>query len=109
MHVINELPFKAILAMSPYDPDMVKSVVWTELPPRLLNFRNLYLTVDTVQIQDLFTRDVRIWRAERLPHVVRYKGGLYLYEGHARIIRFALAGMPSTYVRIWSLDATGSQ
>lgn len=103
MNLLSRLPFRGIIALRPYPSTGLTTDLWRKLPLRTIHFDNLWLTQEKIDIATMFDTRSRPG-SDTFPHVVRYAGHFYLEDGHHRVVRLALSGQWSTYVRLYHID-----
>ncbi len=95
------LPFKRILDHRPYPPTGMTTARWkTEVETMPVYLHDLTLTQNGVRIAPLWGITDQHASADPHPHVVAYKGELYLEDGHHRVVREALAGTRVMRMRV---------
>lgn len=84
------LPFAGIIDHRPYPPTGLTTKRWAgEVPPRDVNFADVFLTQPGVRVGPLFGVTDRV--SDSYPHVVYWRGFLYLEDGHHRVVRAAMS------------------
>ena len=95
------LPFKRILTDRPYPPTGLTTTRWkSEVDTMPVYLADLILTQNGVRIAPLWGIADEHANADPIPHVVAYKGELYLEDGHHRVVREALAGTRVMRMRV---------
>ncbi len=86
----------------PYPPTGLTSARWLFVPPQLVSWKNVTTTQRHVDIETILGLKPRTMVAkDPHPHIVEYRGVLYLEDGHNRMVRDLLAGRTSTLARIY--------
>ena len=76
---------------------------WAEIPPRPIRLADLITTKRELALDKLLAEDSTFY-GDLFPHVVEYKGALYLEDGLHRALRSALQQRTVIHVRILDLD-----
>ncbi|MGJ3404209.1 type II toxin-antitoxin system VapB family antitoxin [Glutamicibacter sp. Je.9.36] len=98
--------FRAVGEGRPY-PDHGYSLArdWSGLPPQQVKLADLVTTKATLDLETLLSEDSTFY-GDLFPHVVRYRGVLYLEDGMHRALRSALHHRSVIHARILDLDAS---
>ncbi|MCS3493461.1 MULTISPECIES: type II toxin-antitoxin system VapB family antitoxin [Actinomycetes] len=98
--------FRAVGEGRPY-PDHGYSSArdWSGLPPQQVKLADLVTTKATLDLETLLSEDSTFY-GDLFPHVVRYRGVLYLEDGMHRALRSALHHRSVIHARILDLDAS---
>jgi hypothetical protein len=100
------LPFMGILTERPYPPTGLTTARWIEnVFSQPVYLRDLWLTQNGVRIGPLFGLTDIHASADIYPHVVSWRGELYLEDGHHRVVREALAGVRVMAMRVFTIAA----
>lgn len=78
---------------------------WSELSPQQVKLDQLVTTKSTLNLETLLSEDSTFY-GDLFPHVVRYRGTLYLEDGVHRALRSALHHRSVIHARILDLDAS---
>lgn len=101
--------FKAVGDSRPYpEHGLTQPKDWSTVPPRLVRLEMLTTTRSTLNLHDLLAEDSTFY-GDLFPHVVAWRGQLYLEDGLHRALRAALAQRPTIHARVLELpgDAEG--
>jgi Arc/MetJ family transcription regulator len=92
--------FKAVGEGRPY-PDHGYSTPkdWAALPPRPVRLDELVTTKRTLDLEALLAEDSTFF-GDLFPHVVEYRGVLYLEDGLHRAVRTALHQRTAIHARV---------
>ncbi len=94
--------FKQVGEGRPY-PDHARTArEWAEIPPRPVRLDQLITTKNVLDLQTVLAADSTFY-GDLFPHVVRWKGDLYLEDGLHRALRAALHQRSVLHVRILEL------
>ncbi|KWR69591.1 MULTISPECIES: type II toxin-antitoxin system VapB family antitoxin [Glutamicibacter] len=98
--------FRAVGEGRPY-PDHGYSSTrdWSGLPPQQVKLADLVTTKATLDLETLLSEDSTFY-GDLFPHVVRYRGVLYLEDGMHRALRSALHHRSVIHARVLDLDAS---
>jgi hypothetical protein len=99
-------PFRGIIDARPYPPTGLTTERWKrEVRLAPVRLADLTLTQQHLRVDGLFG-DVNERSADdSVPHVVLWRGNLYLEDGHHRAVRAALAGAAMLMVRVFDAGA----
>jgi Arc/MetJ family transcription regulator len=75
---------------------------WAEIPPRPVRLDQLITTKNVLDLHTVLSKDSTFY-GDLFPHVVRWKGDLYLEDGLHRALRAALHQRSVLHVRILEL------
>lgn len=82
-------PFRGVVCNRPYPPTGLTTARWAaEVPVAEVDLSRVWLTQGGVNIAALFGHTIR--ESDEHPHVVVWRGELYLEDGHHRAVRAAL-------------------
>jgi len=106
------VPFRRIIDRSngtPWPQAGMTTQRWIdEVQPRHVQIRDLIATQPHVILEaltDTFMRDdAQAWSRDPYPHVVSWRGDLYLEDGHHRAIRALLRNEAAMLARVLHLD-----
>ncbi|WP_026549761.1 type II toxin-antitoxin system VapB family antitoxin [Arthrobacter sp. Br18] len=97
--------FKAVSDGRPYpDHGHVTPKDWAEVPPRQVRLDELVTTKTTLDLGALLAEDSTFF-GDLFPHVVQWKGILYLEDGLHRAVRTALHQRTILHARVLVVDA----
>lgn len=77
---------------------------WGTIPPQQVRLDRLITTQRTLDLGTLLDEDSTFY-GDLFPHVVRWRGRLYLEDGVHRALRTALQHRQVMYARVLDLDA----
>ncbi|MFC5185890.1 type II toxin-antitoxin system VapB family antitoxin [Actinomadura harenae] len=95
--------FKAVGNGKPYPEHGLSSGDWARIPPRQVRLDQLISTKRELDLQSLLAKDSTFY-GDLFPHVVLWKGDLYLEDGLHRALRAALQQRLVLHARILDLD-----
>ncbi len=96
--------FKAVGDARPYpDHGYVTPKDWAAVAPRQMRLDELVTTKTTLDLEALLAEDSTFF-GDLFPHVVRWKGVLYLEDGLHRAVRTALHQRTILHARVLDLD-----
>lgn len=101
------LPFAGVIAAGarPWPRTGLSTARWiAEVPTMPVAFRELWLGQEHLDIAALFGRPHAAAADDLCPHVVRWRGRLYLEDGHHRVVRWALRGDDCAVMRVYDLE-----
>ncbi|MFL6137968.1 MAG: type II toxin-antitoxin system VapB family antitoxin [Frankiaceae bacterium] len=91
--------FKAVGEGRPYPDHGFGHREWSELPPRAVRLDELITTKRALQL-DVLLADDSTFYGDLFPHVVQWRGELYLEDGLHRALRTALHQRTSMHARV---------
>jgi Arc/MetJ family transcription regulator len=97
------LIFKAVGEGRPYPDHGYRPRDWSEVPPRTVRLDALITTKRALQL-DVLLADDSTFYGDLFPHVVQWRGELYLEDGLHRALRTALHQRTSMHARVLVLD-----
>jgi Arc/MetJ family transcription regulator len=101
--------FKSVGDSRPYpDHGLTSTRDWAKVPPRQVQLADLITTKSTLDLAALLAEDSTFF-GDLFPHVVRYRGELYLEDGLHRAVRTALHHRSIMHARVLDLDAAGGR
>lgn len=96
--------FKAVGEGRPYpDHGFTTPKDWAALPPRPVRLDELVTTKRTLDLEALLAEDSTFF-GDLFPHVVQYRGTLYLEDGLHRAVRTALHQRTAIHARVLVID-----
>ncbi len=96
--------FKAVGDARPYpDHGYVTPKDWAAVAPRQMRLDELVTTKTTLDLEALLAEDSTFF-GDLFPHVVKWKGVLYLEDGLHRAVRTALHQRTILHARVLDLD-----
>lgn len=100
--------FKAVGSSRPYpDHGYNSSRDWAGVSPRQVRLADLITTKDTLDLTQLLSEDSTFF-GDLFPHVIKYRGEMYLEDGLHRALRTALYRREVMHARVLDLDALTS-
>jgi len=97
------LIFKAVGEGRPYPDHGYRMRDWSEVPPRTVRLEDLVTTKRALQL-DVLLADDSTFYGDLFPHVVQWRGELYLEDGLHRALRTALQQRTTMHARVLELD-----
>ena len=96
--------FKAVGDSKPYPEHGYNTPKdWAVVPPRQVRLDELVTTKGTLDLEALLAEDSTFF-GDLFPHVVQFKGTLYLEDGLHRAVRTALHQRSVLHARVLVLD-----
>ena len=96
--------FRSVGDSRPYpDHGRTSTRDWSDVPPRMVRLETLITTKSTLNLHDLLASDSTFY-GDLFPHVVSWRGSLYLEDGLHRALRAALEHRPAVHARVLELD-----
>jgi len=92
--------FKQIGDERPYPPHNLTLKQWAEIEPHEVRLDQLVTTKSTLDLHTLLAEDSTLF-GDLFPHVVSWRGDLYLEDGLQRTLRAALQGRDTIHARIY--------
>ncbi|MDO5494721.1 MAG: type II toxin-antitoxin system VapB family antitoxin [bacterium] len=99
--------FKSVGERRPYPEHGMELSGWTGLPPRTVRLDQLTTTRAMLDLNTLLSEDSTFY-GDLFPHVVAWRGELYLENGMHRALRSALHGRTVIHARILELADDGT-
>jgi Arc/MetJ family transcription regulator len=93
------LIFKAVGEGRPYPDHGYATRDWSAVPPRAVRLDELITTKRALQL-DVLLADDSTFYGDLFPHVVQWRGELYLEDGLHRALRTALHQRTSMHARV---------
>ena len=104
--------FKGIISRDngcPWGETGMSSAKWLDVPTAVLPIRELVATQPGVLLHALADDVPSPVGGDPFPHVIRWRGCLYLEDGHHRVVRARLNGRRAVRVRVLAVeDGNGS-
>lgn len=94
--------FKRVGEGRPYPEHETSLREWAELPPRPVRLDELVTVKRNLDLETLLAQDSTFF-GDLFPHVVEWKGELYLEDGLHRALRSALQQRPVIHARVLEL------
>lgn len=91
--------FKAVSEGRPYPDHGLTARQWADIPPRPVRLDQLVTTKRELALDRLLAEDSTFY-GDLFPHVVEFRGDLYLEDGLHRALRAALQQRTSIHVRV---------
>ncbi len=101
--IVSGVIFHSVGDTRPYPDHGLTSREWNDVPPRLVRLEHLTTTKSTLNLHDLLAEDSTFY-GDLFPHVVSWKGRLYLEDGLHRALRAALQHRPTLHARVHEVD-----
>lgn len=95
--------FKSVGDSRPYPEHNLSLKSWGNIAPEQVRLDQLITTQKNLDLETLLAEDSTFY-GDLFPHVVRYRGQLYLEDGVHRALRTALQRRVIMYARILDLD-----
>jgi len=92
--------FKHIGDERPYPPHNLTLKQWAAIEPHEVRLDQLVTTKSTLDLHTLLAEDSTLF-GDLFPHVVSWRGDLYLEDGLQRTLRAALQGRDTIHARIF--------
>ncbi len=101
--------FKAVGDTRPY-PEHGRTTpkAWADIPPRMVRLDALTTTKSTLDLHNALAEDSTFY-GDLFPHVVQWRGRLYLEDGLHRALRAALQQRPTIHARVLVIDGDGDR
>ena len=96
--------FKAVGDSRPYpDHGYASARDWAQIPPRMIRLDLLTTTRSSLDLHNLLAEDSTFY-GDLFPHVVSWRGRLFLEDGLHRAVRAALQQRPTIHARVLELQ-----
>lgn len=95
--------FKQVGNGRPYPDHGLRSRDWASIPPRQIRLDALITTKAQLDLHQLLAKDSTFY-GDLFPHVVQWRGDLYLEDGLHRALRTALHQRTVLHARVLDLD-----
>ena len=95
--------FKAVGDGRPYPEHGLSSRDWAKIPPRQVRLDQLVTTKGQLDLHSLLARDSTFY-GDLFPHVVLWRGELFLEDGLHRALRAALQQRLVLHARVLDLE-----
>jgi Arc/MetJ family transcription regulator len=95
--------FKQVAEGRPYPAHERTRREWAEIPPRPVRLDQLITTKSVLDLHTALAEDSTFY-GDLFPHVIRWKGELYLEDGLHRALRAALQQRAVVHARVLDLD-----
>lgn len=96
--------FKQVGDVRPYPDHGLRPRDWAQIPPRQVRLDRLITTKAVLDLHHLLAKDSTFY-GDLFPHVVAWRGELYLEDGLHRALRSALHQRSVIHARVLDLDA----
>jgi len=100
---ITEVIFKQVGDERPYPDHSRTGREWAQIPPRPVRLDQLITTKNVLDLQMVLAEDSTFY-GDLFPHVVRWRGELYLEDGLHRALRAALHQRSVLHARVLELE-----
>lgn len=98
--------FRAVREGRPYPDHGLTTREWAAIPPRPVRLDQLTTVKRHLALDRLLAEDSTFY-GDLFPHVVQWRGDLYLEDGLHRALRAALQQRNSIHARVLALPANG--
>jgi Arc/MetJ family transcription regulator len=95
--------FKQVGDERPYPDHARTGREWAEIPPRPVRLDQLITTKNVLDLRTVLDNDSTFY-GDLFPHVISWRGDLYLEDGLHRALRAALQQRSVLHVRVLELD-----
>jgi len=95
--------FKQVGDGRPYPDHDRTGREWAAIPPRPVRLDQLITTKNVLDLRTVLDNDSTFY-GDLFPHVISWRGELYLEDGLHRALRAALQQRPVLHVRVLELD-----
>jgi Arc/MetJ family transcription regulator len=95
--------FKGVRDARPYPDHGLETRDWAQVPPHQVRLDQLITTKDTLDLATLLDEDSTFF-GDLFPHVVEWKGELYLEDGLHRALRAALQQRHVLHARVFVMQ-----
>ncbi len=95
--------FKSIGEARPYPKHGLSHHEWARIPPQEVRLESLITTKAVLDLHSLLATDSTFY-GDLFPHVVRWRGELYLEDGLHRALRCALQQRTVLHARVLDVD-----
>jgi Arc/MetJ family transcription regulator len=95
--------FKQVGDGRPYPDHAWTAREWAQIPPRPVRLDQLITTKNVLDLHMVLAEDSTYY-GDLFPHVIRWRGNLYLEDGVHRALRAALHQRSVLHVRVLELD-----
>ncbi len=99
--------FKQVGEGRPYPDPALSTREWAKIPPRQVRLDELITTKAVLDLHQLLARDSTFY-GDLFPHVIQWRGDLYLEDGLHRALRAALHQRTVVHARVLDLDSVPS-
>jgi Arc/MetJ family transcription regulator len=100
--------FKQVGDGRPYPDHARTGREWAEIPPRPVRLDQLITTKNVLDLNTVLATDSTFY-GDLFPHVISWRGELYLEDGLHRALRAALQQRSVLHVRVLELDDQAGQ
>ncbi len=99
--------FKQVGDGRPYAEPGLSTREWAKIPPRQVRLDDLITTKAVLDLHQLLARDSTFY-GDLFPHVIHWRGELYLEDGLHRALRAALHQRAVVHARVLDLDSAAA-
>lgn len=96
--------FKAVGEGRPYPDHGLSHKDWSAIPPSVVRLDQLVTTQRVLALDRLFAEDSTYF-GDLFPHIVRFRGVLYLEDGVHRALRAALGQRTTIHARVYEFPS----
>nr|WP_221475072.1 type II toxin-antitoxin system VapB family antitoxin [Sphaerisporangium rubeum] len=100
--------FKSVGEGRPYPEHGLSHREWAQIPPRQVRLDTLITTKAVLDLHSLLAKDSTFY-GDLFPHVVQWRGEMYLEDGLHRALRAALHQRSVLHARVLDVDASAEQ
>ena len=100
--------FKQVGDGRPYPDHARTGREWAQIPPRPVRLDQLITTKNVLDLHTVLATDSTFY-GDLFPHVISWRGELYLEDGLHRALRAALQQRSVLHVRVLDLDHNGAE
>lgn len=100
--------FKQVGEGRPYPEPGLSTREWGKIPPRQVRLDELITTKAVLDLHQLLASDSTFY-GDLFPHVIQWRGELYLEDGLHRALRAALHQRSVVHARVFDLDSPQHQ
>lgn len=95
--------FAGIDTSRPWPKTEMTTEKWKQIPPIFVPLNRLIATQEGVKFEALIGQAKPSFSGDNTPHVVSWRGNLYLEDGHHRAVRAAVAGQTQVFARVLAI------
>ncbi len=95
--------FRGVQDGKPYPDHGLSHRDWAQIPPRQIRLDELVTTTTVLALDRLLSEDSTFY-GDLFPHVVKWRGTVYLEDGLQRAVRAALRNRVVLHARLFDMD-----